>query len=99
MLKKDKINFVKKDISKTIHQTLGFSIAYLNKISDDIIYILKLKIKNKKLVVKNFGTFKTIYKKERLGRNPKNKKKYIISARKSISFISSKNLSNKIDNI
>ena len=53
--------------------------------------------KNKELNIKNFGTFKTINKNERLGRNPKNKKIYKIAARKSLSFIISKKFNDEIN--
>mgnify|MGYP006249542959 CR=1 FL=1 len=65
---------------------------------NEFIVILKELVKSKDIVIKNFGTFKTTYKKEREGRNPKNKVKYKISARKSLSFISSKRLNEKINN-
>ena len=55
-------------------------------------------IKNNDLVLKNIGTFKLSKKNERIGRNPKTKEEFLISKRKSIRFIVSKNLS-KILNI
>ena len=39
-------------------------------------------INKDKLNLKNFGSFKILKKKERLGRNPKTKEEFIISARK-----------------
>ena len=44
------------------------------------------------LVLKNIGTFKLSKKNERIGRNPKTKEEFLISKRKSIRFIVSKNL-------
>ena len=55
-------------------------------------------IKNNDLVLKNIGTFKLTKKNERIGRNPKTKEEFLISGRKSIRFIVSKNLS-KVLNI
>ena len=55
-------------------------------------------IKNNNLVLKNIGTFKLSTKNERIGRNPKTKEEFLISKRKSIRFIVSKNLS-KVLNI
>ena len=49
-------------------------------------------IKNNDLVLKNIGTFKLSKKNERIGRNPKTKEEFLISKRKSIRFIVSKNL-------
>jgi len=90
MLKSKISNLTKQEITKKIHLKTGFSIQYTKKIIDDIIFILKNLIKEKKLNIKNLGTFKIIDKKERIGRNPKNKRMSIISARKSISFTASK---------
>ena len=42
---------------------------------------------------------KFINKNERIGRNPKTKEKHIITARKSISFLSSKNISEKLNQL
>ena len=97
MSKNKKINFTKKNISKKIELKTGFSNLYTNEITDNFISILKNLIKEKQFKIKNFGTFRVINKSERFGRNPKNKKIYTISARKSLSFISSKKLSKKIN--
>lgn len=96
MQKINKNNINKKNISKTINYNTGISVNYVNKIIDDFLNIFKEKIKEKNLNIKNFGTFKVLNKKERYGRNPKNKKLYKISARKSLSFIASKKLNDKI---
>ena len=99
MAKSKKDNLTKKDISKKINSKTGLPNSYSNKITDDFIDILKSLIKTKEINIKNFATFKTIYKNERLGRNPKNKKIYKIKARKTLSFIISKNLSDKIKDL
>ena len=92
-------HLTKKDISKKINSKIGLSALYVNKITDDLISILKDLIKIKEINIKNFGTFKTINKNERIGRNPKNKKIYLITARKSLSFITSKKFNDKINNL
>mgnify|MGYP001165447595 CR=1 FL=1 len=94
-----KINLTKKDISKKINLNTGLSSLLTNQITDDFIDILKNLIKNKEISIKNFASFKTISKNERIGRNPKNKKIYNINARKSLSFIASKKLSVKIKDL
>ena len=86
----------KKTISKSIYNSLGLSRKYSEALTDDLIDILKHLCKKGNLNVKNFGTFKILNKSERTGRNPKNKKIYIIKARKSLSFTVSKRLSDKI---
>ena len=85
-----KKNFTKNDISKRISLKIGFPNSYISHVTDDIILILKNLIKEEKTKISNFGSFKKIYKNERIGRNPKNKKKYIIRARNSVSFTASK---------
>ena len=94
-----KISLTKKDISKKINLKTGLSNLYTKQITDDFISILKYLIKSKEISIKNFASFKTIDKKERTGRNPKNKKIYNIDARKSLSFVASKKLRSKIKNI
>ncbi len=89
-------NLTKNDICKEIHNISGLPILYINKILDDLIELLKYSIKLKKTNIKNFGSFKTLNKKERTGRNPKNKIIYKIKSRKSLSFTCSKNLAKKI---
>ena len=51
------------------------------------------------LGLKNIGTFNLIKKKERLGRNPKTKEKFIISSRKSVIFKPSKSILNVLNNL
>ena len=92
-----KSNLTKKEIVLNIQKKTGLPNIYLTKIVDSFIEILKLSLKEDNLNIKNFGTFKIINKKERLGRNPKNKKIYKVSARKSISFSVSNFLKKKID--
>ena len=99
MLKIKKNNFTKKNISKKINLKTGLPISHSNEITDNFIKILKDLIKSKGLHIKNFATFKILNKNERIGRNPKNNRKYQISARKSLSFIASKKLSDKIKDL
>ena len=99
MSKIKRLNLTKNHIVKEINLKIGLSDSYINKVVDSLIEILKLYIKNKELSIKNFGTIKTINKNERLGRNPKNKKIYKITARKSLSFIISKKFNDEINKI
>ena len=80
----------KQNISKKINNVLGFSNTYSLILTNDLIDILREMIKVKSLNIKNFGSFKILKKKERVGRNPKTGKNFIISARRSISFTQSK---------
>ena len=65
----------------------------LLQITDDFINILLENIKSGYLTLKNIGSFHLKSKKERIGRNPKTKEKFVIKARKSIRFVSSNNIS------
>lgn len=92
-------NFTKQDISNYLSQLNGFPKALSKKIINEIIEIMIDCVKANKLIIKNIGAFKIVYKKERVGRNPRTKIEYKIKARKSISFILSKSLETKINTI
>ena len=85
-------NITKNDFSKNMSDETGFPISLSKKIVDDLLIIFTEMIKNNDLVLKNIGTFKLSKKNERIGRNPKTKEEFLISKRKSIRFIVSKNL-------
>ena len=89
-------NLTKEDIIKDLTLKTGFPFIYSKKLLSDLIEIIIQNIKSNNLILKNIGSFKIIYKKERVGRNPKNKQKFIISARNSVSFVASKKLSNRL---
>ena len=85
-------NITKVDFFRNINNKTGFPISISKKIVDDILIICSEMIKNNELVFKNIGTFKLSKKNERIGRNPKTKEEFLISKRKSIRFVVSKNL-------
>ncbi len=87
-------NLTKIDIIKDLSNKTGFSKNYSKKIVDSLVKYLILNIKSGSFSLKNVGKFNIIYKKQRIGRNPKTKKEFIISARNSISFTPSKNIKN-----
>ena len=72
-------NFRKIDIIKNLSLKTGYSVLLTKKILNDLIKVIIFNIKNNKLNIKNFGTFKILNKKQRLGRNPITKEKFIIS--------------------
>ena len=92
------INFKKEDIAKILSSKSGLSISYSKKLINDLIVIMFEIINTDKLILKNFGSFKILNKKSRLGRNPKTKEKFIISARKILTFKTSKNFLLGINN-
>ena len=83
---------LKKDLIKDITFKTGLSSNVSKKIFNDLVNILIQNIKKGSLVLKNVGSFKIIEKKERIGRNPKTKEEFIISARKTVSFTPSKKI-------
>ena len=92
-----KYNFKKEDIIKNLSFSTGFSLNYSKKIVNDLVEILIKNIKSGNFNLKNIGTFKIIYKRERIGRNPKTREEFVITSRKTISFSLSKKISNKLN--
>ena len=97
MIKSKISNLTKSDISKEIHKKIGLSVPYASELTNDIIIAIKHLINENEINIKNFGTFKTKKKKERIGRNPKTNEKYKILSQKSLSFICSKKFNNEIN--
>ena len=91
-----KNKITKKDLIKSVNIKTGVSYNFSKKIINDLVEIILNNIKDGKVKLKGIGTFQTIEKKERIGRNPKTKETFIITARKSISFKSSKKI---LDNL
>lgn len=85
-------SLTKIDIIKNLNREKGFSSNFSKKIVNDLIDVLINEIKTGQLNLKNLGSFKIKNKSERIGRNPKTKEKFLISARKSITFYPSKNI-------
>ena len=88
-----KNNLKKIDIIKNLSKKTGYSINYSKKIINELIGIIFENLKTDNFNLKGLGSFKIISKRERLGRNPKTKEEFLISARKTISFKPSKKLS------
>ena len=89
-------NVTKDNLIKTLSEKTGYSLSYSKKIINDLINVIIENTKYGELNLKNLGSFKIIQKKERIGRNPKTKEEFLISSRKSISFIPAKKISKKI---
>ena len=95
MLKK---NVNRKVLANKIYQYIGFSKIISENIVNDIFYIIMSSFKeNEKIKITSFGTFLKKRKNERIGRNPKTKKKKIITARNVITFKASKFFKGKIN--
>ncbi len=90
-------NFKKEDIIKELSFKTGFSSNYSKKLINDLLDCMSDQITKTNLNLKNFGIFKVTFKDKRIGRNPKTKKEYIISARKSLKFVASEHLKNYVN--
>ena len=94
-----RINLTKKEIVNSMYMQLGFPKKVCENLIEDLLnIILDEIINNKKVKIKNFGTFILRYKKSRIGRNPKTLEKKIVSERNVILFKPSKDLKNYINN-
>ena len=92
-----KKNITKKEISESLSQRTGFPLSLSKKLVTNLLNIMSDQIKKDNLIIKNLGSFNLIVKNERIGRNPKTKEEFIINKRKTISFSSSKNLTNYLN--
>ena len=95
-----KKNFTRKDLSNKIYQDLGFSKSYSSIVIDNFFETLTQELlRSNKIKVSSFGTFKVIYKKKRIGRNPKTKEETIILPRKIVKFTPSLLVKQKLNNL
>ena len=92
-----KKNITKREISESLSQRTGFPLSLSKKLVTNLLNIMSDQIKKDNLIIKNLGSFNLIVKNERIGRNPKTKEEFIINKRKTISFSSSKNLTNYLN--
>ena len=95
MLKK---NLTRETLTNKLYQNLGLSKNISsNLVSDVFEEIMVGLVSGQDVKISSFGTFKTIRKKARIGRNPKTKEEAKISARKVVAFRASKKLKNKLN--
>ena len=84
-------NFTREDIAESLHTDFGLTkkdcVIFVNDIIDIIIDGLKT---NGYVKIHNFGSFKVIRKKSRIGRNPKTMEDVMISERNVLKFKPSK---------
>jgi integration host factor subunit alpha len=93
-----KKNITKKNIVNKIYQKLGFSKNLSSQLIEDFLGSLVNELVQSNIVkISSFGTFKVLNKKERIGRNPKNKVQFKISARKVVVFKPSLSFKNKLN--
>ncbi len=95
---KIKQNLGKKEIISKLKLAIGFSSQNIQKITDEIIDIITCNLnEHKKINLKNLGSFKIIFKKQRDGRNPKTKEEFKINSRNTIRFKASETLKKKLN--
>ena len=91
-------NITKNDILKNIQKRNGLPISYLEEIFEHILFVIKEGLlKNGIFKISGFGTFKVLFKRQRLGINPKTRIKYPIIERKVVSFYPSKLIKKKLN--
>ena len=94
-----KKNLTRKNLRNKIFQNLGFSKNFSNNLVDNFFNSLVTGLaRENKIKISSFGTFKVINKKERIGRNPKNKVEFKISSRKIVKFKPSDIIKKKLNN-
>ena len=86
---------IKADIVKSVGEALNMKDKEALVVVDAIVESMKeVIIRDKRLEVRDFGVFQIKERKERIGRNPKNKKEYPIPPRKVVTFKSGKEIKN-----
>tara|TARA_B100001175_G_C19432774_1_gene602018 strand:- start:444 stop:734 length:291 start_codon:yes stop_codon:yes gene_type:complete len=91
-------NISKNEILKTINSALGTPFSLSEKIVNNILDTIVDGLNSENIVkIKGFGTFKILYKKSRVGRNPKTGQSHEIIARKTVTFYPSKNFKKTIN--
>ena len=99
MLVKKRNNLTKKNITNSLNKQIGISHSLINVFIDNTFDLIKETLYKKKIVkLKNFGVFKILKKKKRIGRNPKSRDEFDINERYVVSFKASKNLKKIINN-
>ena len=82
-----KRNYKRKSLANEIYKKMGFSKNFSSNFIDTFFENLTTEIiKNNKIKITSFGTFKILNKNQRIGRNPKTKDQAIISSRKVLKF-------------
>ena len=93
-----KKNLTRDTLTNKIYQNIGLSKNLSNLLVTNIFNeIIEGLIQSKHVKISSFGTFKTINKNERIGRNPKTKKEARITARKIVKFKPSVQFKEKIN--
>ena len=88
----------KADITKSIHDQIGFPKNRSSDIFESFLEIIKQSLENGEAVkISGFGKFYLIEKNARRGRNPHTSESLMIASRKIASFKASKRLRDKVN--
>jgi len=88
----------KNDLIIEIVENIGYSRVEAQQMVDDFFEEIKdALVREKHVKISGFGIFEVAHKKERIGRNPKNKVEAMIKARNVIKFRPSNKLKEKIN--
>ncbi|UCH95472.1 MAG: HU family DNA-binding protein [Candidatus Aminicenantes bacterium] len=89
----------KKEIAESIYKRLQIKRFEAYSFIDLLIETISEQLmKNDRVVISNFGTFKVVERKKKRVINPNDKKEMIIPARKVVKFFPSKNLNESVGN-
>ena len=93
-------NITRDDIAEFINNEFGLTKKDCNNLVNDIIEEIIEGLNEHNIVkIHNFGTFKLRRKNARIGRNPKTKEEGIIAPRNVISFLPSKHILKKLNDL
>jgi len=91
-------NITKKDLEEEIHFNFGIPNPLSEKILNSFFeIIIEGLLRDGEVKISNFGKFKILHKKARIGRNPKTKEEFNISKRKVVTFYPSLSIKRKIN--
>jgi integration host factor subunit alpha len=93
------ITVTRTDLAKAVHQQVGLSFNECDQIVlDTLDQISSSLLVDGAVKLSNFGSFKVVYKKERMGRNPKTREDAVVSARRVVVFTAANNLKRQVAN-
>ena len=91
-------NVTKKDLEEKIHFNLGIPNTLSEKILNSFFeIIIEGLLKDGEVKISNFGKFKILNKKSRIGRNPKTRQEFNIDKRRVVTFYPSLSIKKKIN--
>ena len=88
------MSITKKDLAKKISKEIDIPLDLSGGFVSSFFSIQKKIIKHNNLKISKFGSYKSGFTPQRIGRNPKTLKEHVIPKRKKISFTISKKIKN-----